>query len=88
MIFDSIISVALDAFSLIINLLPDADQDIVNAINNGLTSFKSLMESINWFFPVDTAVYLVSISFSVIFAISLFKLIRYIAGIFTFGVLK
>jgi hypothetical protein len=88
MIFDTLISLGITGLQFIIGLFPAADPNVVAFINNGVTSFRAALISVNWFFPVDTLLQVLGYMFIIEAAMLLIKLIRYIAGVLTVGVLK
>jgi len=88
MITQTIINFFVTVITAIVGLLPNADSGITSQITSNLSAFRTALTSINWFFPVDTALTFMGLIFVIEASIFLWKLIRYIAGIFTLGVLK
>jgi len=88
MIFNSLISFITNGIAVILQLLPNADSATTTAISSSLSSFKSILAQVNWFFPVDTALQFLAIIFTIEAGIFLWKMIRYIAGLFTMGITK
>jgi len=88
MIFNVIVSFFVIALQFIVNLFPTADTGVISFITNGVASFRSALISINWFFPVDTLLQVLGYMFIIEAAVLFIKLGRYIAGVFTMGVLK
>lgn len=88
MIFETIITWVTNALELIISILPMADSAIITQINAYTNTFRSLLSGINWFFPVNTALLFLSLMFVIQTSVLSFKLIRYVAGVLTAGILK
>jgi len=88
MIFSTILSWVTDALGLLIGLLPDVDVDIVTEIISYNTQFREMLTAINWFFPVNIALAFLGIIFIIQLSLFLFKLVKYIAGVLTVGILK
>jgi hypothetical protein len=53
MILDGIMFVAYSLFGRFLELLPEADPNILLYISSKLTLLKNGLNAINWFFPVD-----------------------------------
>jgi len=88
MIFTQIINWVSGALNIIISLLPNADSGIISTITTYNTQFRSALVNINWFFPVDTALTFLGIVFVIQGIILSFKIIKYVAGVLTAGILK
>jgi hypothetical protein len=88
MICTTIISWILNVIEILLSLLPNVDPTTITAISSYTTSFRSALTSINWFFPVNTALFFLTLIFGIQIALFLFKIIRYIAGVLTVGILK
>lgn len=88
MILDNIFTWMLGPINYLIGLLPNADSGITSTINNTLSSFRSSLGTINWFFPVDTFLQLMSIVIVIEGILLIWKIARYIIGLFTLGVTK
>lgn len=88
MILDNIFIWMLGPINYLIGLLPSADSGITSTINNTLSTFRSGLATINWFFPVDTFLQLMSIVIAIEGILLVWKIARYIIGLFTLGVTK
>jgi len=88
MIFNAIVNFIVGVLNFIIALLPDADSGILDLITGTTEGFRHAMSSISWFFPVDTALLVLSAMFVIQAGVFLFKLIRYVAGVLSVGILK
>ena len=63
MVFNTIVSWVVSALGIVISLLPNVDAGIVATITGYNTQFRDALSNINWFFPVDTALFFLSIIF-------------------------
>lgn len=88
MILGGLVSLVTFVLEQYVSLLPNADADLVSNISSGTEGFRSALETINWFFPVDVALLFISFIFIFQGSIFLFKIIKYIAGMLSFGILK
>jgi hypothetical protein len=88
MITDAFFTLSNTIFSAVLELLPNADMTIVTYIGSQMNGLKTALNSINWFFPMDTlfmvlgfviAIELISLTLKIIFwvteniSIGLFK---------------
>jgi len=88
MIGNAILSLVNSVTLYILGLLPDADQEVITQFSSQISQFRQMLEDINWFFPVDTFLIFMSIIITIELAISLFKLVRWIASMVSFGIVK
>jgi len=88
MITQTLINFFVTMVSFILDFLPDVDTNVSDTITSSVTGFRDALTNINWFFPVDTTLQFLSTIFVIESLIFLWKLIRYIGGIFTLGALK
>jgi len=88
MIFNGIITFLSNSLNFMLRLLPDADAAVTAQITGYSTGFRAALGNINWFFPVDTALAFLATVFIIQGVLFLYKTVRYIAGIFTAGILK
>jgi len=54
MIWNVLINFVLGILNLILGILPSADTNTLNFINNNLTGFMNLLATSSWFLPIDT----------------------------------
>ena len=86
MIWYSLLSLLSGLMFLLTALLPAASSTTTAAITNGVSGFRSALISINWFFPIDTALSFIAIMFSIEAILLAWKVGRWIAGIVSVGV--
>lgn len=88
MIFNALVSFLVGTANFIISLFPSADSSITSQITSNLTNFRNAMSAISWFFPVNVALSLLAIVLTIEGSILLWKLTRWVASIFTAGLIK
>lgn len=54
MIIDALMFISNVIFAGIMEFFPVADLNIVTFIESNMSQFKGFLNSVNWFFPVDT----------------------------------
>jgi len=88
MVWNTLVSWVSNALEILISLLPNANASILAKISEYNDDFRLALENINWFFPVDLALIFLGMIFVIQFSIFGFRLLKYVAGILTVGVLK
>lgn len=88
MIVTAFISWLLSWINYILSLFPNVDPSVTAQITGTVNGFRTALTNINWFFPIDTALSLLGIVFVIQGLLFLWKLFRYVGGIFTLGLLK
>jgi len=88
MIFNAIVTFITGAVNFVIGILPDANTDVVDLIYSTILSLRTALTTIDWFFPVNTALLVLSAIFVIQGSIFTWKIIKYVAGVLSVGILK
>jgi len=83
-----LVSFITGSVEFVLSILPTADSNIIAQISESTLFFRNALISINWLFPVDTALLVFSSIFVIQLSLFLFKIIKYVAGIISVGLLK
>lgn len=78
MIWNGLVSVAVAVAGFFVSLFPNVDANIVNIITGGLAGFKSLIASIDWFFPANNLLEILGYILAIELAMFLIKASRWV----------
>jgi len=88
MIIDALIFVAIAFLSFFVRFFPQANSAVVSQITDSVTSFRNYASGAAWLFPLDLLFPLLTTVILIEFLINGFKLIRWLASIISFGIIK
>jgi len=83
MIFKSVIDAVYNLFAYFIGLFPDANEQVVDIMVNGIYDVKTYMVDFNWILPIDTLFFAVNVMIVAIYAVIFIKTVRWILSIIT-----
>lgn len=84
---DALLSTAINWFTILVSLFPLANVNIVNEINEFMTTFRGAMSIANVFFPVSTLMWALGLILTVEIALFTFKLWKWIVSNVSLGFL-
>jgi hypothetical protein len=88
MIFKSIITLLTSIFDTLLGFFPAVDTTITAGIHDSLYNVKAYVYQFNWIFPADTFFQCLTIILAFYVLIGVFRLVKFIASIFSFGIIK
>lgn len=88
MIVEWLIDFVLTVIDAVVSLLPNADVNITNFIVNGLTNFRTLVAGVDWIFPVNTFLLVLTMVLTIEGIILLFKIGKWVAANVSGGFFK
>ena len=88
MIFDALISFMTWQITTVLNFFPNSDTNVENFLNSKLSDFNTYMGGAAWILPMDTFLTALTIFITITSVYFTYRLIRYVAGVLSLGVLK
>lgn len=86
--FELLRFIAITIINGILELFPTADPAILSKINSQIAPLKTYMYAAGWFFPVQTALQLIGIIFTIEASIFLFHFVKFIAKNVSLGFIR
>jgi len=86
--FDLLTIPLLYSLSFVISIFPNANTANLSFLSSQLANFIAAVTPINWFFPVPTLLFVISLIISIEGSLLAYKTIKYLAHTFTAGFIK